>query len=89
VGAVYLIESKLGYIRDLGFNCIELMPVHEHAMDRSWGYNPASFFAPESSYRSPATLAHLVDAAHRVGLAVIVDVVYNHAGTDTRTATIR
>jgi 1,4-alpha-glucan branching enzyme len=76
------IEAKLGYIRDLGFNCIELMPVHEHAMDRSWGYNPASFFAPESSYGSPATLAHLVDAAHRLGLAVIVDVVYNHAGSD-------
>jgi 1,4-alpha-glucan branching enzyme len=76
------IEAKLGYIRELGFNCIELMPVHEHAMDRSWGYNPASFFAPESSYGSPATLAHLVDAAHRIGLAVIVDVVYNHAGSD-------
>ncbi|HJZ72955.1 MAG TPA: alpha-amylase family glycosyl hydrolase [Vicinamibacterales bacterium] len=76
------IEGKLGYIRGLGFNCIELMPVHEHAMDRSWGYNPASFFAPESSYGSPATLAHLVDAAHRVGLAVIIDVVYNHAGSD-------
>ncbi|HMF93084.1 MAG TPA: alpha-amylase family glycosyl hydrolase [Vicinamibacterales bacterium] len=76
------IEPKLGYIRDLGFNCIELMPVHEHAMDRSWGYNPASFFAPESSYGSPATFAHLVNAAHRIGLAVIVDVVYNHAGSD-------
>jgi 1,4-alpha-glucan branching enzyme len=76
------IKAKLGYIRGLGFNCIEIMPVHEHAMDRSWGYNPASFFAPESSYGSPATLAHLVDAAHRIGLAVIVDVVYNHAGDD-------
>jgi 1,4-alpha-glucan branching enzyme len=74
------IEAKLGYIRQLGFNCIELMPVHEHAMDRSWGYNPASFFAPESSFGSPYALAHLVDAAHRTGLAVIVDVVYNHAG---------
>jgi 1,4-alpha-glucan branching enzyme len=49
-------------------------------MDRSWGYNPASFFAPESSYGSPYNLAHFVDAAHRNGLAVIFDVVYNHAG---------
>ena len=49
-------------------------------MDRSWGYNPASFFAPESSYGSPAELRHFVDAAHRHGLAVIFDVVYNHFG---------
>jgi 1,4-alpha-glucan branching enzyme len=74
------VESKLGYIRDLGFNCIEVMPVHEHAMERSWGYNPASFFAPESSYGTPFTLARFVDTAHRTGLAVIFDVVYNHAG---------
>ena len=74
------LESKLSYVREMGFNCIQLMPVHEYAMDRSWGYNPASFFAPESSHGSPLTLAHLVDAAHRIGLAVIFDVVYNHAG---------
>ncbi|MFO0889024.1 MAG: alpha-amylase family glycosyl hydrolase [Isosphaeraceae bacterium] len=71
------VEGKLSYIRDLGFNCIELLPVHEYAMDRSWGYNPASFFAPESSYGSPYSLAHLVDEAHRRGLAVVFDVVYN------------
>jgi 1,4-alpha-glucan branching enzyme len=74
------VASKLGYVRDMGFNCIELMPLHEYAMDRSWGYNPASFFAPESSYGSPFNLAQLVDRAHALGLAVIVDVVYNHAG---------
>jgi 1,4-alpha-glucan branching enzyme len=76
------IENKLGYIRELGFNCIELLPLHEFAWDRSWGYNPASFFAPESSYGSPFNLKRLVDAAHRRGLAVIFDVVYNR-----RTAT--
>jgi 1,4-alpha-glucan branching enzyme len=64
----------------MGFNCIQPLPVHEFAMDRSWGYNPASFFAPESSYGSPFNLAHFVDDAHRHGLAVIFDVVYNHAG---------
>jgi 1,4-alpha-glucan branching enzyme len=74
------IESKLSYIREMGFNCIQPLPVHEFALDRSWGYNPASFFAPESSYGSPFNLSHLVDAAHRHGLAVIFDVVYNHAG---------
>lgn len=74
------IERKLGYIKELGFNCIELLPIHEFAWDRSWGYNPASFFAPESSYGSPADFKHLVDTAHQHGLAVILDVVYNHAG---------
>ena len=74
------VESKFGYIREMGFNCIELLPVHEYAMNRSWGYNPASFFAPESSYGSPEDLKHFVDAAHRAGLAVIFDVVYNHFG---------
>ena len=73
-------ETKLGYIREMGFSCVELLPVHEYAMDRSWGYNPASFFAPESSYGSPEDLRHFVDAAHRAGLAVIFDVVYNHFG---------
>ncbi|MBL8221589.1 MAG: alpha amylase C-terminal domain-containing protein [Bryobacterales bacterium] len=74
------VESKFSYIREMGFNCIQPLPVHEFAMDRSWGYNPASFFAPESSYGSPYNLAHFVDTAHRSGLAVIFDVVYNHAG---------
>jgi 1,4-alpha-glucan branching enzyme len=74
------VESKFSYIRKMGFNCIEPLPVQEFAMDRSWGYNPASFFAPESSYGSPQNLRHFVDAAHRHGLAVIFDVVYNHAG---------
>ena len=76
------VESKLSYIRELGFNCLEPLPVHEFHMDRSWGYNPASFFAPESSYGSPFNLMHFVEAAHRTGLAVIFDVVYNHAGPD-------
>lgn len=74
------LERKLSYVRDLGFNCIELMPVHEFHLDRSWGYNPAAFFAPESSYGSPLQLRYLVDTAHRQGLAVVFDVIYNHAG---------
>jgi 1,4-alpha-glucan branching enzyme len=74
------VESKFSYIRDMGFNCIEPLPVQEFAMNRSWGYNPASFFTPESSYGSPYKMQHFVDAAHRHGLAVLFDVVYNHAG---------
>ncbi|MEM9369188.1 MAG: alpha-amylase family glycosyl hydrolase [Planctomycetota bacterium] len=74
------VESKLAYIRELGFNAIEPLPIQEFTNDRSWGYNPAAFFAPESAYGSPDDLKHLVDAAHQHGLAVIFDVVYNHAG---------
>ena len=75
------VEVKLSYIQEMGFNWIEIMPVHEFAQDRSWGYNPSTFFAPESSYGSPFNLMHFVDTAHRHGLAVIIDVVYNHAGS--------
>lgn len=49
-------------------------------MDRSWGYNPAAFFAPESAYGHPRELKHFVDQAHQHGLAVIFDLVANHAG---------
>jgi 1,4-alpha-glucan branching enzyme len=76
------VESKLGYVRELGFTCVELLPVHEYARDRSWGYNPATLFAPESSYGSPHDLRHFVDAAHRAGLAVVFDVVHNHLDKD-------
>jgi 1,4-alpha-glucan branching enzyme len=74
------VETKLRYIADLGFSAIELLPVHEFSGDRSFGYNPSLFYAIESAYGSPEDLRHLVDQAHRQGLAVIVDVVYNHAG---------
>ncbi len=73
-------ETKLPYIRDLGFNAIQPLPIQEFALDRSWGYNPASYFAPESAYGTPTDLKHFVNAAHEHGLAVIFDVVYNHAG---------
>jgi 1,4-alpha-glucan branching enzyme len=74
------VEGKLPYIREMGFSCIQLLPIQEFQADRSWGYNPSSFFAPESSYGHPAALKHFVDSAHQQGLAVIFDVVYNHAG---------
>ena len=73
------VETKLQYIRDLGFNAIEFLPIQEFCLDRSWGYNPAFFFSPESGYGSPLDLRRLVDAAHRRGLAVLFDVVFNHA----------
>lgn len=70
--------SKLDYIKDLGFNAIEPLPWTEFASDHSWGYNPSFHFAPESSYGTPDELKHLIDEAHKRGLAVIMDAVLNH-----------
>ena len=82
VGEFDDIERKLAYLDTLGINAIQLMPVAEFAGDYSWGYNPAHIFAVESSYGGPDALKALVKAAHRHGIAVIQDVVYNHFGPD-------
>ncbi|HET7538879.1 MAG TPA: alpha-amylase family glycosyl hydrolase, partial [Polyangiaceae bacterium] len=70
-----------GYLRGLGATALLLLPVAEYAMDYGWGYNPSFFYAVESSYGGPDALKRLVDACHERGLAVLVDVVFNHAGT--------
>ncbi|WP_022925849.1 alpha-amylase family glycosyl hydrolase [Serinicoccus marinus] len=72
--------GKLDYLVGLGVNAIELMPLMEFAGDYSWGYNPAHVFAVESSYGGPEALKTFVREAHKRGLAVYVDVVYNHFG---------
>lgn len=74
--------KKLSYLKDLGVNVIELMPVNEFPGDSSWGYNPSFPFAVESAYGGPNGLKDLVKAAHQQGIAVILDVVYNHFGPD-------
>jgi 1,4-alpha-glucan branching enzyme len=74
------VRKRLPYLRELGIGAIQLMPPFEFAGDRSWGYNPAFPFAVESSYGSPDDLKALVHAAHEAGIAVILDVVYNHLG---------
>jgi 1,4-alpha-glucan branching enzyme len=75
-----VIEAHINDLVELGINAVQLMPVTEFAGDLSWGYNPAFQFAPESVYGSPGDLKFLVDRCHRAGLAVIVDVVFNHMG---------
>jgi 1,4-alpha-glucan branching enzyme len=74
--------SDFGYLRDLGINAIHLLPAHEFPTDSSWGYNPAHIFAIESAYGRPADFKRFIDAAHGHGIAVILDVVYNHLGPD-------
>lgn len=73
---------KLGYLRELGVTAVELMPVAEFPGKRNWGYDGASPYAPKSSYGGPEGLKKLVDACHREGLAVVLDVVYNHLGPE-------
>jgi len=72
--------EKLPYLRELGINAVEVMPVMEFSGDFSWGYNPSHPFAIESIYGGPDALKRFVKAAHEHGIAVISDVVYNHFG---------
>ncbi len=72
--------KKLGHLKRLGVNAIQIMPVAEFAGDYSWGYNPAHIFAVESIYGGPDGFKMFVREAHKRGLAVILDVVYNHFG---------
>jgi 1,4-alpha-glucan branching enzyme len=72
--------SKLDYLRDLGINAIEIMAAGEFAFDRSWGYNQSYMFAVEHLYGGPNGFRDLVNEAHKRGIAVIFDVVYNHIG---------
>jgi maltooligosyltrehalose trehalohydrolase len=74
--------GKLPEVSDLGVTAIELMPVADFPGDRNWGYDGVSLFAPARAYGAPDDLRRLVDAAHRLGLAVLLDVVYNHFGPD-------
>jgi maltooligosyltrehalose trehalohydrolase len=76
------VEARLPYLRDLGVTAIELMPVADFPGSRNWGYDGVALFAPARCYGVPDDLRRLIDAAHRLGLAVLLDVVYNHVGPD-------
>ena len=75
-----VVDYHCDHLVELGINVVELMPINEFAGDLSWGYNPAFQYSPESAYGSPEDLKYLVDRCHQAGLAVILDVVYNHMG---------
>ena len=74
--------EKLPHLRDLGVSAIELMPVADFPGERNWGYDGVLIYAPARAYGTPDDLRALVDAAHRQGIAVLLDVVYNHLGPD-------
>jgi maltooligosyltrehalose trehalohydrolase len=75
-------EKKLDHLAELGITAIELMPIADFPGKRGWGYDGVLQFAPESAYGSPEELKSLIAAAHRRGLAVMLDVVYNHFGPE-------
>ncbi len=74
--------ARLPYLKQLGVTAIEIMPVNAFPGRRNWGYDGVSPYAVQASYGGPDGLKRLVDAAHAQGLAVVLDVVYNHLGNE-------
>jgi len=73
------LADTLGYLERLGINAIELMPISEFGGNLNWGYQPNFFFAPDKYYGPADDLKKFIDEAHKRGIAIILDVVYNHA----------
>lgn len=82
LGGFAEVEQHLARLVALGITAIELMPLAQFPGDRNWGYDGVLPYAPQASYGTPEQLKHLIDSAHGHGLAVILDVVYNHFGPD-------
>ena len=74
--------AKLGHLADLGVTAVEVMPVAAFPGSRGWGYDGVDLYAVHAPYGGPAGFRRFVDACHAVGLAVVLDVVYNHLGPD-------
>jgi 1,4-alpha-glucan branching enzyme len=77
-----LADTLVPYVVDRGFTHVELMPVNEHPLDASWGYQPIGLFAPTSRFGEPAGFARFVDRCHRAGLGVLLDWVPAHFPVD-------
>ena len=76
------IVSRILALKELGITALELMPVVEFPGSRNWGYDGVDLYAPHSAYGGPCGLKKLVNECHRAGLAVVLDVVYNHLGPE-------
>ena len=72
-------ENILPRIAQAGYNCIQIMAIQEHPYYGSFGYHVSSFFAPSSRFGTPEELKRLIDEAHKLGIAVIMDIVHSHA----------
>ena len=78
-GDIHGAMDKLPYLKEMGINAIELMPTQEFDGNDSWGYNPCYFFAMDKAYGTKKDYKDFINACHKEGIAVILDVVYNHA----------
>ena len=81
-GTFEAIIPRLGELKDIGINAIEIMPVAQFPGERNWGYDGVYLFAVQNSYGGPEGLKRLVNEAHKHEIAVILDVVYNHLGPE-------
>jgi maltooligosyltrehalose trehalohydrolase len=79
-GTLKAAEGRLDYLKDLGVTHVELMPLANFPGRRGWGYDGVDLYAIFNAYGEPHDLKHFVDACHGKGLAVLLDVVYNHLG---------
>jgi 1,4-alpha-glucan branching enzyme len=77
-----LAEALVPYVVDLGYTHIEFLPLTEHPLDESWGYQSVGYFAPTSRFGSADDLKHLIDCCHRAGIGVILDWVPGHFPSD-------
>ena len=78
-GTVRAAISRIPYLKRLGVNAVELLPINEFNGNNSWGYNPNFYFAPDKAYGTPSDYKEFIDACHEAGLTVILDVVFNQA----------
>lgn len=81
-GTFAAIIPRIAVLKDLGVTAIEVMPVSQFPGNRNWGYDGVYPYAVQASYGGPAALKELVDACHQQGIAVVLDVVYNHLGPE-------
>lgn len=78
-GTIEGVLGKLDYLKSLGINAIELLPIMEFNGNNSWGYNTNFYFAPDKAYGTPNDYRRLIDECHRRGIAVILDIVFNQS----------
>ena len=79
-GTLSAAEARLDYLKELGISHIQLMPLATFPGNRGWGYDGVDLYAPHPIYGDPVGVRHFVNACHEKGLAVLLDVVYNHLG---------